>query len=110
MKEATTSKTDAVKSQKKKKLHKKLAKKDKEKQFSYKMAIPFPANPIRDHLSNPSSFITRTIPLKNKYAGKQVLGPFHKSFTSIVGPNGSGKSNVIDSMLFVFGYKASKIR
>ena len=44
------------------------------------------------------------------YAGKQVLGPFHKSFTSIVGPNGSGKSNVIDSMLFVFGYKASKIR
>ena len=44
------------------------------------------------------------------YARKQVLGPFHKSFTSIVGPNGSGKSNVIDSMLFVFGYKASKIR
>ena len=23
------------------------------------------------------------------YAGKQLLGPFHKSFTSIVGPNGS---------------------
>merc|ERR1712210_151462 len=44
------------------------------------------------------------------YYGKQSLGPFHKSFTSIVGPNGSGKSNVIDSMLFVFGYKASKIR
>uniref|UniRef100_A0A1B6M2T8 Structural maintenance of chromosomes protein n=1 Tax=Graphocephala atropunctata TaxID=36148 RepID=A0A1B6M2T8_9HEMI len=44
------------------------------------------------------------------YAGKRVLGPFHKSFTSIVGPNGSGKSNVIDSMLFVFGYRASKIR
>ncbi|KAG7153371.1 structural maintenance of chromosomes protein 4-like, partial [Homarus americanus] len=39
-----------------------------------------------------------------------VLGPFHKSFTSIVGPNGSGKSNVIDSMLFVFGYRAQKIR
>lgn len=33
-----------------------------------------------------------------------------QSFTSIVGPNGSGKSNVIDSMLFVFGYRASKIR
>ncbi len=31
-------------------------------------------------------------------------------FTSIVGPNGSGKSNVIDSMLFVFGYRARKIR
>lgn len=44
------------------------------------------------------------------YAGRRVLGPFHKSFTSIVGPNGSGKSNVIDSMLFVFGYRASKIR
>ena len=44
------------------------------------------------------------------YAGRQVLGPFHKSFTSIIGPNGSGKSNVIDSMLFVFGYRAQKIR
>merc|ERR1711997_1140728 len=44
------------------------------------------------------------------YAGLQVLGPFHKSFTSIVGPNGSGESNVIDSMLFVFGYRAQKIR
>lgn len=33
-----------------------------------------------------------------------------QSFTSIVGPNGSGKSNVIDSMLFVFGYRAQKIR
>ncbi|KAK3932165.1 Structural maintenance of chromosomes protein 4 [Frankliniella fusca] len=44
------------------------------------------------------------------YAGKTTLGPFHKCFTSIVGPNGSGKSNVIDSMLFVFGYRASKIR
>ena len=33
-----------------------------------------------------------------------------QSFSSIVGPNGSGKSNVIDSMLFVFGYRASKIR
>uniref|UniRef100_H2Z798 Structural maintenance of chromosomes protein n=1 Tax=Ciona savignyi TaxID=51511 RepID=H2Z798_CIOSA len=44
------------------------------------------------------------------YAGKKVLGPFHKSFTAIIGPNGSGKSNVIDSMLFVFGYRANKIR
>ncbi len=31
-------------------------------------------------------------------------------FSSIVGPNGSGKSNVIDSMLFVFGYRARRIR
>lgn len=44
------------------------------------------------------------------YAGKQILGPFHKSFSSIVGPNGSGKSNVIDAMLFVFGYRSKKIR
>ncbi|TRY89060.1 hypothetical protein DNTS_009788 [Danionella cerebrum] len=44
------------------------------------------------------------------YAGEQVLGPFHKNFSCIIGPNGSGKSNVIDSMLFVFGYRAQKIR
>ncbi|KAH9505175.1 Structural maintenance of chromosomes protein 4 [Bulinus truncatus] len=44
------------------------------------------------------------------YAGVQTLGPFHKNFTAIIGPNGSGKSNVIDSMLFVFGYRANKIR
>ncbi|KAJ3052650.1 hypothetical protein HK097_005927, partial [Rhizophlyctis rosea] len=44
------------------------------------------------------------------YAGVVEIGPFHKSFTSIVGPNGSGKSNVIDSLLFVFGFKAKKIR
>lgn len=31
-------------------------------------------------------------------------------FHAIIGPNGSGKSNVIDSMLFVFGYRANKIR
>ena len=67
------------------------------------------SSPMQVCVSYPSTVITCIIPLK-KYAGKQVLGPFHKSFTSIVGPNGSGKSNVIDSMLFVFGYKASKIR
>ncbi|CAG8592645.1 10545_t:CDS:10, partial [Ambispora leptoticha] len=44
------------------------------------------------------------------YAGRQEVGPFHKSFTSVVGPNGSGKSNVIDALLFVFGYRASKMR
>ncbi|KAJ3336067.1 hypothetical protein HDU93_003717 [Gonapodya sp. JEL0774] len=44
------------------------------------------------------------------YAGKIEVGPFHKSFTSIVGPNGSGKSNVIDALLFVFGYRAAKMR
>lgn len=44
------------------------------------------------------------------YAGRQEVGPFHSSFTSVVGPNGSGKSNVIDSLLFVFGFRASKMR
>lgn len=44
------------------------------------------------------------------YAGIVELGPFNKCFTAIVGPNGSGKSNVIDSMLFVFGYRARRIR
>ncbi len=33
-----------------------------------------------------------------------------QSFSCIIGPNGSGKSNVIDAMLFVFGYRAAKIR
>jgi structural maintenance of chromosome 4 len=44
------------------------------------------------------------------YAGTVTIGPFHPSFTSVVGPNGSGKSNVIDSLLFVFGFKAKKLR
>ena len=44
------------------------------------------------------------------YGGVKEIGPFHKSFSSVVGPNGSGKSNVIDAMLFVFGYKSAKLR
>jgi structural maintenance of chromosome 4 len=44
------------------------------------------------------------------YAGRQEVGPFHASFSSVVGPNGSGKSNVIDSLLFVFGFRANKMR
>ncbi|KAK9479861.1 RecF/RecN/SMC [Lipomyces japonicus] len=44
------------------------------------------------------------------YAGRQEIGPFHSSFSAVVGPNGSGKSNVIDSLLFVFGFRASKMR
>ena len=38
------------------------------------------------------------------------IGPFHNSFTSIVGPNGSGKSNLIECLLFIFGYSASWMR
>lgn len=44
------------------------------------------------------------------FAKTTIVGPFHKCFSSIIGPNGSGKSNVIDSMLFVFGYRARSIR
>ncbi|KAF1920585.1 RecF/RecN/SMC [Ampelomyces quisqualis] len=44
------------------------------------------------------------------YAGRQEVGPFDASFSAVVGPNGSGKSNVIDSLLFVFGFRASKMR
>ncbi|OBA21048.1 hypothetical protein METBIDRAFT_42234 [Metschnikowia bicuspidata var. bicuspidata NRRL YB-4993] len=44
------------------------------------------------------------------YAGVQEIGPFHASFSAVVGPNGSGKSNVIDAMLFVFGFRALKMR
>lgn len=54
----------------------------------------------------------QTLVLTNfkSYAGKQIVGPFHESFSAVVGPNGSGKSNVIDALLFVFGFRASKMR
>ena len=39
-----------------------------------------------------------------------MIGSFHSSFTSVVGPNGSGKSNLIESMLFIFGFSASWMR
>lgn len=44
------------------------------------------------------------------YYGRKEIGPLHKCFTSVVGPNGSGKSNLIESLLFVFGKRASKMR
>nr|XP_050846210.1 structural maintenance of chromosomes protein 4 [Vespula vulgaris] len=63
------------------------------------------------NINGPRLMITKIVNENFKsYSGKQIIGPFHKCFSAIVGPNGSGKSNVIDSMLFVFGYKASKIR
>lgn len=33
-----------------------------------------------------------------------------QAFSAIVGPNGSGKSNTIDALLFVFGFRATKMR
>mmetsp|Transcript_33478 Transcript_33478/g.93971 ORF Transcript_33478/g.93971 Transcript_33478/m.93971 type:complete len:248 (-) Transcript_33478:3959-4702(-) len=44
------------------------------------------------------------------YGGVHEIGPFNHQFSAVVGPNGSGKSNVIDSMLFVFGFASQKIR
>ena len=44
------------------------------------------------------------------YAGPVTIGPFDSNMTSVVGPNGSGKSNVIDAMLFVFGFRAKQMR
>lgn len=44
------------------------------------------------------------------YGEDVILGPFNKCFNAIVGANGSGKSNVIDSILFVFGYRAKSMR
>ncbi|KIW61617.1 hypothetical protein PV05_01717 [Exophiala xenobiotica] len=59
-----------------------------------------------------SRMVIRQLVMTNfkSYAGRQVVGPFHPSFSAVVGPNGSGKSNVIDSLLFVFGFRASKMR
>nr|CAD7266907.1 unnamed protein product [Timema shepardi] len=74
--------------------------------------IPPPPKPICSvENTGPRLIITNITNLNFKsYAGECDLGPFHKCFTAIIGPNGSGKSNIIDSMLFVFGYRASKIR
>ncbi|CAO3598210.1 unnamed protein product [Absidia cylindrospora] len=67
--------------------------------------------PLPQEVKKPRLVITKMI-LNNfkSYAGRQVIGPFHKSFSAVVGPNGSGKSNVIDALLFVFGYRANKMR
>ncbi|QPC79993.1 hypothetical protein HYE68_010745 [Fusarium pseudograminearum] len=66
---------------------------------------------VEDTTPKPRIVLTHLI-LENfkSYAGRQEVGPFHASFSSVVGPNGSGKSNVIDSLLFVFGFRASKMR
>jgi len=61
--------------------------------------------------STPRLVMTKMVLINFKsYYGRIEIGPFHKSFSSIVGPNGSGKSNVIDALLFVFGYRAKKMR
>ena len=73
-------------------------------------ALAVPQEP--DNTAPKARTVIRSLVLTNfkSYAGKQEVGPFHASFSSVVGPNGSGKSNVIDSLLFVFGFRASKMR
>ncbi len=73
-------------------------------------ALPVPQQP--ENAGPKPRTVIQYLVLKNfkSYAGRQEVGPFHASFSSVVGPNGSGKSNVIDSLLFVFGFRASKMR
>ncbi|NXD31260.1 SMC4 protein, partial [Spelaeornis formosus] len=75
-------------------------------------SIPPPPPPaMTSEPGAPRLMITHIVNQNFKsYAGEQTLGPFHKRFSCIIGPNGSGKSNIIDSLLFVFGYRAQKIR
>lgn len=70
------------------------------------------APPAQEAVSPRARTVIKYLVLTNfkSYAGRQEVGPFHASFSSVVGPNGSGKSNVIDSLLFVFGFRASKMR
>ena len=44
------------------------------------------------------------------YAGEKVIYPINYRYNSVVGPNGSGKSNLMESLLFVFGKRAKKMR
>ncbi|KIM73224.1 hypothetical protein PILCRDRAFT_15414 [Piloderma croceum F 1598] len=69
---------------------------------SLSQSLPCPEEP-----TDPKSRLTiHKMALVNfkSYAGRQEIGPFHKSFSFIVGPNGSCKSNTIDVLLFVFGH------
>ncbi|MFH4975749.1 hypothetical protein AB6A40_002458 [Gnathostoma spinigerum] len=76
------------------------------------MEIPDLPEPLMNADGTGKRLMITYIDVENfkSYYGKQIIGPFHQNFTCIVGPNGSGKSNVIDALLFVFGYRASKIR
>uniref|UniRef100_F1KR40 Structural maintenance of chromosomes protein n=1 Tax=Ascaris suum TaxID=6253 RepID=F1KR40_ASCSU len=76
------------------------------------MKIPPKPEPVMSSDGSGQRLVIHSIEVENfkSYYGKHVLGPFHHNLSAIIGPNGSGKSNVIDSLLFVFGYRASKIR
>ncbi|KAF8899368.1 hypothetical protein BD779DRAFT_1607830 [Infundibulicybe gibba] len=105
---------------------------EEEKSLFDPPSMPAPSTlppPVPEDTGPKSRLVIHKMALVNfkSYAGRQEIGPFHKvcpasrmryvyspyflqSFSSIVGPNGSGKSNTIDALLFVFGYRASKMR
>ncbi|KAH9251801.1 hypothetical protein BASA81_010244 [Batrachochytrium salamandrivorans] len=58
-----------------------------------------------------SGYVSR-VELENfkSWKGKQHIGPFHSGFTAVIGPNGAGKSNLMDSISFVTGLKAKRLR
>ena len=76
--------------------------------------VEIPPIEVPFHLSdeNGARLVISQIVCENfkSYGGLRVLGPFHKNFTCVIGPNGRGKSNVIDALLLVFGFRASKVR
>ncbi|CAJ0963822.1 unnamed protein product, partial [Mesorhabditis belari] len=76
------------------------------------LQVPPLAEPCMSADGSGSRLMIKEIVTENfkSYYGRHTIGPFHTNYTAIIGPNGSGKSNVIDSLLFVFGFKASKIR
>jgi|JI61114C2RNA_FD_contig_21_10316949_length_1310_multi_4_in_0_out_0_3 structural maintenance of chromosome 4 len=82
----------------------------KQEEVAPKVEVKAPRVSI-NRIQVPRLIIDR-IELENfkSYANKQVIGPFHHSFSSVVGPNGSGKSNLIECLLFIFGYTASWMR
>ncbi|KAL0233717.1 hypothetical protein PCE1_002225 [Barthelona sp. PCE] len=71
-----------------------------------------PSLPSRDPALQKYRLVITQVEVFNfkSYAGHRVIGPFDKRFTSIIGPNGSGKSNILDALLFAFGYSASRLR
>lgn len=44
------------------------------------------------------------------FYGESIISGLDEQLTTIIGPNGSGKSNILDSILFVLGFRAKKMR
>uniref|UniRef100_A0A1A9VZJ6 Structural maintenance of chromosomes protein n=1 Tax=Glossina brevipalpis TaxID=37001 RepID=A0A1A9VZJ6_9MUSC len=74
--------------------------------------IPPPIPPYSSRKNKGPRCIIKTIECDNfkSFGAKVILEPFHHNVTAILGPNGSGKSNVMDSVLFVFGYRGNALR